>query len=167
MAQKSVLITGCSAGSIGYSLATSFANRGFLVFATARNTAKISTTLSNLSNVEVVALDTTSQASIAAAVEAVSKRTGGTLDYLVNNAGSGLASPFLDTNLEDARKVFEVNFWGVVMCIQGFQKLLVKSKGTIVNISSIAAVAPNPYESMLIPLLYAQIKLIGGLNDFC
>jgi 1-acylglycerone phosphate reductase len=149
--QKSVLITGCSAGSIGASLASSFANRGFLVFATARNTSKIPPSLSSLSNVEILTLDTTSQDSIVAAVDAVSKKTGGTLDYLINNAGSGLVSPFLDTNLDEARKLFDVNFWGVLYCIQAFKHLLVKSKGTIVNIASIAAVVPNPYESKLAP----------------
>jgi NAD(P)-dependent dehydrogenase (short-subunit alcohol dehydrogenase family) len=144
---KSVLITGCSAGGIGSSLAFSFAKRGFLVFATARTPSKIAPKLSSLSNVEVLTLDTTSKASIAAAAEAVSKRTGGTLDYLFNNSGSGLAAPFLDTDLGMGEKLFEVNVWGVMKCIQGFKELLLKAKGTIVNIASIAGVSPNPYQS--------------------
>ena len=85
--QPSVLITGCSAGGIGSALAFSFANRGLLVFATARNTSKIDPKLAVLSNVEVLELETTSTESIAKAAEAVGKRTGGRLDYLVNNAG--------------------------------------------------------------------------------
>lgn len=151
--QKSVLITGCSAGGIGSSLAFSFAKRNHLVFATARNTSKIDPALSALPNVKILTLDTTSQESITAAVHAVSAQTNGTLSYLINNAGSGLVSPFLDTDLEDARRLFEVNFWGCLMCVQGFKEPLVKGRGTIVNVSSIAGIAPNPYESMTILFL--------------
>jgi NAD(P)-dependent dehydrogenase (short-subunit alcohol dehydrogenase family) len=85
--QPSVLITGCSTGGIGSALAFSFASRGHLVFATARNTSKIDPKLAALSNVEVLELDSTSKESIAKAAETVGKRTGGRLDYLVNNAG--------------------------------------------------------------------------------
>ena len=145
--QKSVLITGCSAGGIGDSLAKAFAKRNLLVFATARNPKKIDSSLTSLPNVEVLTLDTTRQSSIAAAVEAVSAKTGGKLDYLVNNAGQGLVSPFLDLDLEKAKALFDVNFWCVLTAIQAFKHLLVAAKGTIVNTSSIAGVAPNPYES--------------------
>jgi 1-acylglycerone phosphate reductase len=146
--QKSVLITGCSTGGIGSSLALSFANHNHLVFATARNISKISPKLADHPNVRVLVLDTTSPSSITAAADAVSKETGGTLDYLVNNAGAGLVSPFLDTDLSAARALFDVNFWGVLNCIQGFKTLLVEGKGCIVNVASIAGVVPNPYESM-------------------
>lgn len=145
--QKSVLITGCSAGGIGSSLALSFATRDHLVFATARNVSKISPSLAAHPNVRVLTLDATSSASIAAAAEEVGKVTGGTLDYLVNNAGQGLVSPFLDTDMQKARELFEVNFWGVLGCIQGFKKLLVEGGGCVVNVASVSAVAMNPYES--------------------
>ncbi|KAF2648588.1 NAD(P)-binding protein [Lophiostoma macrostomum CBS 122681] len=146
--QLSVLVTGCSAGGIGSALAFSFASRGHLVFATARNTSKIDPQLATLSNVEVLELDTTSTESIAAAAEVVGKRTGGGLGVLVNNAGMGFVNPFLDVDLDAARKMFEVNFWGALMCIQGFKNLLVKAKGTIVNNSSMAFAAPCPYLSL-------------------
>jgi NAD(P)-dependent dehydrogenase (short-subunit alcohol dehydrogenase family) len=155
--QKSVLITGCSHGSIGHSLAMAFARRGFLVFATARNTSKIADSLSSQQNVEILTLDTTSQLSIDAAAKVVAKHTGGTLDVLINNAGSGLVMPFLDTGLDEARKVFEVNFWGVLMCVMGFKELVVRARGTIVNVSSIAGVAPNPYESAF-PLSLREVQ---------
>ena len=145
--QKSVLITGCSAGGIGSSLALSFANRDHLVFATARNISKVSPVLTNHPNVRVLVLDTTSHVSITAAAQRVSETTGGTLDYLVNNAGQGMTAPFLDTDMQKAKELFEVNFWGVLDCIQGFKKLLVEGKGCIVNVASIAAASPTPYES--------------------
>ncbi|KAF2121305.1 putative hydroxybutyrate dehydrogenase [Lophiotrema nucula] len=146
--QKSVLITGCSTGGIGDALAKAFAARNLLVFATARNPQKIDPALSSLPNVKVLTLDTTSPSSIADAVAAVSAKTGGRLDYLVNNAGQGLISPFLDTDLSKARALFEVNFWAVLGAIQAFKTALIAAKGTIINTSSIAGVAPDPYESI-------------------
>lgn len=158
--QKSVLITGCSTGGIGSSLALSFANRNHLVFATARNISKVSPILTDHPNVRVLVLDTTSQASITAAAQKVSETTGGTLDYLVNNAGQGLVAPFLDIDMQKARALFDVNFWGVLNCIQGFKKLLVEGKGCIVNVASVAAVAPNPYESTACLLLLSRFATL-------
>ena len=109
---ESVLITGCSNGGIGHALARSFAERRLTVFATARSTSNI-TGLEHYSNVHVLELDITQPASIAAAVEAV-KEKAGRLDYLVNNAGRGYFMPVIDADIEESKKVFEVNFWGTL-----------------------------------------------------
>ena len=84
---KSVLITGCSEGGIGDYLARDFHKRGHRVFATARDLKKVEH-LSVL-GLEVLALDVTCPESPTAAVEDVRAITGGTLDFLVNNSGSG------------------------------------------------------------------------------
>lgn len=88
MAQKTVLITGCSEGGIGDALAKAFHRKGLRVFATARNLSKIQH-LQKL-GLDTLALDVTDAASIKAAVEAVISETGGTLDFLVNNSGAGM-----------------------------------------------------------------------------
>jgi 1-acylglycerone phosphate reductase len=85
--QKSVLITGCSAGGIGDALAQSFHRRGLRVFATARNLSKVQH-LKDM-GLEVVELDVTDTRSRESAVEHVMASTGGTLDILINNAGGG------------------------------------------------------------------------------
>lgn len=85
--KKSVLITGCSKGGIGDALAQEFYNKGLGVFATARDLTKIEHL--KVMGLEVLQLDVTSQESIRQAVEEVQKATGGKLDFLVNNAGSG------------------------------------------------------------------------------
>ncbi|OCL07544.1 NAD(P)-binding protein [Glonium stellatum] len=148
MVQKSVLVTGCSAGGIGASMAKSFQKRGFLVFATARNVSKLPSELTSLPSVETIALDVTSASSIAAAVDGVSKKTGGTLDVLVNNSGSGYTSPGLDVNIEKAKAMYDVNFWGVLAMIQAFAPMLIKAKGAIVNISSVSGELYDGYASM-------------------
>ena len=88
MAQKTVLITGCSAGGIGDALAKAFHRRGLRVFATARNLAKVKQ-LQGL-GIDVFLLDVVDEESIKQAVKRVSAETGGTLDILVNNSGGGI-----------------------------------------------------------------------------
>lgn len=88
MAQKTVLITGCSEGGIGDALAKSFYRQGLRVFATARNLAKIEH-LKKL-GLETLSLDVTDPTSIKMAVDAVHSKTGGKLDFLVNNSGAGM-----------------------------------------------------------------------------
>ncbi|EAL93741.1 hypothetical protein KXV22_001982 [Aspergillus fumigatus] len=141
---KSILITGCSANSIGAALALSLAKRGHHVFATARSPAKIPSPLTTLSNVTLLQLDVTSPASVAAAVQAVQDHGHG-LDVLVNNAGAGYTVPLLDADLEHAKRVYETNVWGVVRMIQGFADLLVARRGRVVNLSSVGAVVNTPW----------------------
>ncbi len=83
---KTVFITGCSAGGIGDALAREFQARGHVVFASARSLDSMSE-LAALAGVHTLAVDVTSDESVAAAAAAVAEATGGRLDVLVNNAG--------------------------------------------------------------------------------
>ncbi|KAL2807979.1 hypothetical protein BJX63DRAFT_55608 [Aspergillus granulosus] len=85
-ARKTVLITGCSAGGAGSALAETFHSRGLHVFATAPSVSKMSH-LEKKENITLLQLDVEDPEPISVAVQAVEKHTGGTLDYLVNNAG--------------------------------------------------------------------------------
>ncbi|KAL3456726.1 hypothetical protein BJX64DRAFT_36943 [Aspergillus heterothallicus] len=144
--RKTVLITGCSAGGAGSALAEAFAARGLHVFATARSVSKMSHLEKN-DHITLLQLDIEDPESIAVAVEAVKKHTGGTLDYLVNNAGISWVRPALDTDLAQARKVFEVNYWGAVNVTHAFAPLVIEAKGTIANVSSLASVVLAPWVS--------------------
>lgn len=144
---KSVLITGCSAGGIGAGLAEAFQQKGYLVFATLRNLSKAPENLTNTPNVIVLQLDVLLPASIATAVESVSKETGGHLDVLVNNSGQNFVMPALDTSIEDARKLFDINVIAPLAMIQAFSPLLVKAHGCVVNQSSASGVMPMPFLS--------------------
>jgi NAD(P)-dependent dehydrogenase (short-subunit alcohol dehydrogenase family) len=147
--KKSVLITGCSDGGIGHALAHSFQKRGLQVFATARSLVKMSD-LEGVSNVILLQLDVTSASDIAAAVEAVkAKSHGAKLDYLVNNSGRQYYMPALDADIEEGKRLFDVNFWGALAIIQAFQSLLFKAQGTIVNIGSIVGYLYSPWSSEL------------------
>lgn len=143
--QKYALITGCSAGGIGAALALEFASRGVHVFATARTPAKMSTSLGQLANVTLLPMDVTSRPSIDAAVAAVTKRTDGRLDFLVNNAGAQVVAPVLDMDVDLARHMFDVNVWGVVAVTKAFAPLVIEARGCVANLASIAALLSPPY----------------------
>lgn len=149
MAQKTVLITGCSEGGIGFTLAQEFQKRGLHVFATARSIGKMNN-LEKLPNATLLALDVTSEASIGAAVKAVHSATGGKLDYLVNNAGSLYCMPILDVDIQKSKGLFEVNFWGVIAVTKAFSPLVISARGCIVNISSMAGLMHPPFLCELI-----------------
>ena len=144
MAPQSVLITGCSEGGIGYALAVEFQKRGLHVFATTRTVAKMAK-LENVPNITLLSLDVTSSDSIAAAVEAVKLKTGGTLGCLVNNSGSQYVMPVLDLDINKAKEMYEVNVWGVVAVTQAFAPLVISAKGSIVNMASIAGCMYPPF----------------------
>ncbi len=87
--RRSVLITGCSSGGIGDALAQEFHRRGLRVFPSARNLAKMEH-LREL-GLELVQLDISNAASIAKAAEQIHALTGGRLDFVVNNAITGMS----------------------------------------------------------------------------
>ncbi|KAJ5771950.1 hypothetical protein N7520_002479 [Penicillium odoratum] len=144
MAQKTVLITGCSEGGIGDALARSFHSKGFRVFASARNTTKVQH-LEDM-GLDIIQLDVTDEESIRQAVSTVSSATGGYLDFLVNNSGAGYSMPLLDSDVSVAKKMFDVNVFAVVAVTQAFAPLLIASKGTIINIGSVLGKMPLPWQ---------------------
>jgi len=144
MAQKTVLITGCSAGGIGEALAKQFHKKGLRVFATARNLGKVEP-LKAL-GLDIIQLDVVDDESIKQAVEKVKEATGGTLDFLVNNSGGGYNLPLLDTDVSEAKKMFDVNVFALISVTKAFSPLLIASKGTVINIGSIAGKAPIPWQ---------------------
>lgn len=135
--KKTVLITGCSDGSLGAALALAFAAHNFHIFATLRDPTKAASLSSHL-NIEILPLEVTDSSSISSCVATVEKKTGGKLDVLVNNAGIMFVMPLLDTDIEESRKLFDVNVWGLLAVTQAFAPMLVRSKGVLLNIASIA-----------------------------
>lgn len=105
-------------------------------------------------------LDVTSSESVKELERVVSKIFDGKLDILINCAlvrsfhcipfqdtdasgrGINYVMPALDIDLETLHQVFNINLFGVVRMVQAFIPLLIRSTGTIVNVSSLAAYAP-------------------------
>ncbi|OLN87393.1 NADPH-dependent 1-acyldihydroxyacetone phosphate reductase 3 [Colletotrichum chlorophyti] len=147
MAQKTILITGCSDGGLGSALAVAFSKAGWRVFATARNPSKLSQTTA--AGIEALQLDVKSDASISACVSQVAELTGGSLDALLNNAGAGYCMPLMDVDLEKTRDVLELNIISLISVTRAFLPLLLKSKSSsgslVINNTSISSVGGMPW----------------------
>ncbi|KAF4458309.1 general amidase, partial [Fusarium albosuccineum] len=123
--KRTILITGCSDGSLGSTLAIALHNHGWRVLASARNLSKLSAV--KAAGIECVKMDVGSDESISAAVEHVKQLTGGSLDGLVNNAGTGYSMPIIHVDLDKTRDLFELNVFSVIRVTQAFVPLLLKS----------------------------------------
>ncbi len=130
---RTVLITGCSSG-IGEATAARLARTGWSVYATARKPE----TLSDLAaaGCRTLALDVTSEASMSAAVDTVLNESG-RIDALVNNAGYSQSGAVETLDLDDVRRQFETNVFGLMrMCQLVLPSMREHREGRIVNISS-------------------------------
>jgi NAD(P)-dependent dehydrogenase (short-subunit alcohol dehydrogenase family) len=141
-AQKAILITGASSG-LGRSIAETLAAKGYIVYAGARKVKDLEA-LDAIENIRAVRLDVTVQSDIEAAVKKVADDDRG-LYAIVNNAGVGLMAPLIELDEEDLDFIFDVNVYGPVRITRAFAPLLIKSKGRVVNIGSIAGVQTRSF----------------------
>jgi NAD(P)-dependent dehydrogenase (short-subunit alcohol dehydrogenase family) len=125
-----VIVTGASVG-MGAATARELACRGFHVLAGVRRDSDADAIRG--AGIEPVILDITDHDQIAA----LAARFRGTLRALVNNAGIAANGPVETLPLSEWRRTFEVNLFGHVAVTQAFLPALLRSKGRIVNISSI------------------------------
>jgi NAD(P)-dependent dehydrogenase (short-subunit alcohol dehydrogenase family) len=133
---QAVLITGCSTG-IGRATAERLAERGFTVYATARRVEAIADLEAR--GCRVLALDVTDEDSMQAAVGTVCAEHGA-VGALVNNAGYSQSGAIEDVPLEEVRRQFETNVFGLVrMCQLVLPGMRAQHHGRIVNVSSMGA----------------------------
>jgi NAD(P)-dependent dehydrogenase (short-subunit alcohol dehydrogenase family) len=130
---KAVLITGCSSG-IGAATAAHLADQGWKVYATARRPE----TLMDLRDrgCETLALDVTDESSMRAAVDAVTEAEGA-VGVLVNNAGYSQSGALETLPMEQVRRQFETNVFGLLrMCQLALPGMRAQRWGKIVNVGS-------------------------------
>lgn len=142
---KPVLITGASSG-IGEAAAIHLARAGFRVYAGARRVDRLKP-LEGLGEgrIHPLALDVTDPASIAAALAAIAA-DGATLYGLVNNAGVSVTGPVEEVPLDEWRREFETNVFGLVaMSNAVMPQMRATGAGRIVNIGSVAGRIVSPF----------------------
>ncbi|MHC1550023.1 oxidoreductase [Phyllobacterium sp. K27] len=137
-------ITGCSTG-FGRELAQHTLSLGYPTVVTARNPAQVEDIArGHEGNALVLKLDVTKPEEVAAAVKAAEERFG-RIDVLVNNAGIGYFGSLEESELAEARKMFDINIWGLMdmtrAVLPGMRK---QRSGTVVNISSIGGLRGFP-----------------------
>ncbi len=139
--RKSLLISGGS-GGIGREVALTFAKEGWHVWA--GYCSSFPKDLEGVPNISPIHLDVTQQESIAQAVQSIQKAEG-RLDVLVNNAGVGLLGAVEESSPQQARALFEVNFFGALELTKAILPIMREQKsGKIINISSTSGVRAVP-----------------------
>lgn len=135
------IVTGASSG-IGHAIAAALARAGFSVFGTSRRSVAVAP-----SGVRMMICDVTDEASVAGLVADVLAETGG-IDLLVNNAGLGLFGGAEESSVDQAKSLFEVNFFGLVRMTNAVLPVMRKNRGgRIINISSVLGLIPAPYSA--------------------
>ncbi len=140
MKDKVVIITGGSSG-IGKALAEVFGMRGSKILITGRNKNDLDQAVSDLRQKGIdisgfqadVSVESDNQKMASEAL-----RIYGHIDILINNAGISMRALFEELDLEIIRKVMEINFFGAVYATKYCLPEIIKNRGSVIGISSIA-----------------------------
>ncbi|MGY4384094.1 short-subunit dehydrogenase [Pedobacter sp. UYP24] len=138
---KVIIITGASSG-IGKACAEEFAKRGANLILGARQfvtLCEISADLEKRYQIKAIAVqvDVSKESDCALLIKQATD-TFGHIDILLNNAGLSMRALFNDTDISVLKNLMDVNFWGTVYCTKYALPEILKTKGSIIGVSSIA-----------------------------
>ncbi len=159
---RTVLVTGTSTG-IGRATALLLDKLGYQVFASVRKQQDAEELCKNASDrLTPVLLDVTDETAIARLRDQITRAVGERgLWGLVNNAGISLRAPLEYVPMNEVRKVYESNVFGLLAVTQAFLPLLRQARGRIVNVGSIAALMVTPFHGT-----YSSAKLaVHGITN--
>ncbi|MEL6297782.1 MAG: SDR family NAD(P)-dependent oxidoreductase [Pseudomonadota bacterium] len=163
MRDQSILITGCSSG-IGLASARAMAERGWRVFATAREQDDLDR-LKTIPNVTPVALELRDGASIEACVAKVLTANDGKIGALFNNAGYAQPGAIEDVAVEHLREQFEVNvFGGHELIRRVLPAMRAAGNGRIVQCSSVLGFISAPFRGAYCASKFAMEGLTDALR---
>ncbi|GAA4119200.1 oxidoreductase [Nocardioides fonticola] len=152
------LVTGASSG-IGEATALRLLRAGFVVYGVARRVDRMQGLADQ--GVHVFGMDLTDEASMTAGIERIVAEQG-RLDVLVNNAGYGAYGAVEEVAIDEARRQFEVNLFGLARLTQlAIPVMREQGSGRIINISSIGAVIYEPFGAWY----HATKFAVDGFSD--
>ncbi len=135
--QKIAIVTGGTSG-IGLETVRALEKAGVRAFALSRHAAE---------GVEHIVCDVSDEASVRVAVSEALRR-GGRIDILVNCAGCGISGAVEYTEPADSKRQIDVNLFGADRMIRAVLPVMrMQKSGRIVCVSSVAAVAPIPFQA--------------------
>tara|TARA_R110002124_G_scaffold17204_5_gene72275 strand:- start:2294 stop:3703 length:1410 start_codon:yes stop_codon:yes gene_type:complete len=150
--QQAVVITGATSG-LGLATARRAAKAGACVFLIARSEADLKALCESLqgdgSRCAYAVADVADFEALSAAADKCRRLFGG-FDTWVNNAGVSIFGPIRETTLEDQRRLFETNYWGVVngSMVAADHLRTRPGGGVIINVGSILSDAPMPVQGV-------------------
>jgi short-subunit dehydrogenase len=140
LSNKVIIITGASSG-IGKACALDFASYQCKLVLAARSMDKLKTVAEACkamgAEVIPVSCDVAKEDDCKTLIDETIN-TFGTIDVLVNNAGISMRAIFEQTELNVIRRVMDINFWGTVYCTKYALPYILRQKGSVVGVSSIA-----------------------------
>jgi NAD(P)-dependent dehydrogenase (short-subunit alcohol dehydrogenase family) len=164
---QTVLITGATDG-LGKAAALLLAERGYRVFAAGRSAEKRAR-LDGLASerrlpLETLEMDVCDDSSVQAAVASIHQQTGA-IDVLINNAGFVQVGAVEDLRMEDWRRQFETNFFGVIRVTQAvLPKMRERRKGRILMMSSVSGFITPPTQGAYSASKHAMEALSNALR---
>ena len=163
LADQVLVVTGASSG-IGRATALLAAKRGAAVMVAARGSEGLQTLVSEIvahgGRASACATDVTDPAAVVR-LAAHAIETYGTIDTWVNNAGVAVAGKLEELSEEDARRVFDVNFWGTVHGCKAALPHLKRHGGVLINMGSVTSDVAAPFMG----LYSASKQAIKGYTD--
>ncbi len=154
--KKIVLLTGAT-GGLGTSIAKYLDKEKYIVYGAGRKQTQTTDYIP-------VYMDLQKPESITQAVNKILSEQG-KIDILINNAGIGITGSIEETSIENVKKVFEVNFFGMMQLIQEVLPAMRKQKkGLIINISSIAGYTGLPYRGIYSATKAAVMRMTEALS---
>ncbi|MDQ3928575.1 MAG: SDR family oxidoreductase [Chloroflexota bacterium] len=164
LSEQAVVITGASSG-IGRETALRLARRGAKVVVSARSDEALDELVEQIRSEGGEATSIPADVSIYHDVEALASGTVeryGRIDTWVNNAGVLIVGEFENTDLDEARRLFDINFWGELHgCKAVLPIMKAQGGGTIVNVTSVTARRPLP----LMSVYSASKAALNGLSE--
>jgi len=155
--RKVVVITGASAG-IGLEIAKQMIKKEFIVYSLSRRIAPAK-------EIITIETDVTNPDSVKKAISKIFEQEK-RIDILINNAGMGISGSIEDTILEDAKYIFDVNFFGAFLVSREVVPIMrTIGGGTIVNVSSVAASISIPFQSFYSATKAALTSLSDSLRS--
>ena len=166
MKNKVVIITGASSG-IGEACAIAYANTGAKVVIAARTLEKLREVEAKIqkigSEVLIVKCDVSIQEDCKNLTEQTVAKFGG-IDILINNAGISMRAIFNDMELDVMEKIMGINFFGTIYCTKFALPHILKNKGSVVGVSSIAGYVGLPARTGYSASKYAMQGFLDALR---
>lgn len=165
--QKVAVVTGSSTG-IGFETSLMLARNGYFTYATMRDIQK-SKEIERIAQqenlpIKVVEMDVDNDNSVKTTIEKIiSERNR--IDILVNNAGYGLFGALEDLPMEEIKRQYETNVFGVIRVSQNVLPIMRSQRdGIIINISSVSGLAGIPSQSVYVSTKFALEGLSESLS---
>lgn len=145
LGKKIVIITGASTG-IGFDATKTLSKQGFFVMACARKDQDLDRLRDLSENVLAIRLDVNDPEAIRkVAIDNKEILDQASSVNLINNAGIAVAGPIEALDVSEFRRQFDVNFFAVISVTQAFLPWIRKTKGRILNISSVSGLSAAPF----------------------